>query len=60
LKFLSSGQKMKVTKLARKIPYSTQFFVLIQNLQGVPEITDQKENCISPPYYDQTSWFFFW
>ncbi len=26
--------------------------------QGVPEITYQKENCILPSYYDQTSWFF--
>jgi hypothetical protein len=27
--------------------------------QGVPEVTYQKENCISPSYYDQMSWFFF-
>jgi hypothetical protein len=25
------------------------------NIQGVPEISDQKENCISPTYYDQMS-----
>ncbi len=32
----------------------------ILRVQGVPEITYQKENCIYPSYYDQMSWFFFW
>jgi hypothetical protein len=42
--------------ICERVSFCYTIVIYITNvLQGVPEITYQKENCISPMYYDQMS-----